>query len=125
MSILILVSNGDIQRTFRNVRNIVRNVRNVRHVRNVAEIWERRSGTTQSTGEITQRRPDCQFLNDDVIQMLSPCAQLPPELALCFDVTAGTGSHTERHIRRVLRQIWIQLAPDLPKIEPKPDFGSI
>ena len=32
---------------------------------------------------------------------------------------------TERHIRRVLRQIWIQLAPELPKIVRKPDLCSI
>ena len=32
---------------------------------------------------------------------------------------------TERQIQRVLRQIWTQLAPDLPEVVRKPDFGSI
>ena len=32
---------------------------------------------------------------------------------------------TERQIQRVLRQIWTQLAPDLPEVVRKPDFGNI
>ena len=73
MSVLILVSNGAIQRSNRicsqdqhadlghislgqqpilasmswNVRNIVRHVRNVRNVRNIFGPWEHCSGTTQ------------------------------------------------------------------------------